>query len=201
MGYRHYFYLVDKEEAEKVRDLSFEELVEYSEEHYPQAIERDVYDDGEVEIYFNFLRILFQEQLYEFGVIYCDTDKRIYSKGAPLFRNEDTQEHFAELDPYFMGKEGMLEAIECYKDKTLSFYQKLLKVYKGESLGEDSIIPSLEMELKEKVSIWSDKHFFNTNLGSKILTDFWLYEYEVFNLMHLYKTIDWDKKALLFYGY
>ena len=202
MGYRHYFYLVDKEEAEKVRDLSYEELIAYSKEHFPQAVEKYVYDDGEVEIYFNFHRILFQEEIHNFGKLYfCNTAERIYSKGQPLFRNKDTQKYYAEYEPFIMGKEGMLEAIECYKEKTLSYYQKLLKVFKGESLGEEVFISSIDRELNQKISLWSEKHFFNTNLNSKILTDTWLHEYEVFNLMHLYKTIDWDKKALLFYGY
>lgn len=201
MGYRHYFYLIDKFDVEKIRDLSYEELIEYSKEHYPEAIEKGTHSDGEAETYLSLYRMFPKEEIYCFGNSFCDTAERIYSMGQPLFRNEDTQKHFEYYEPFLMGKGGMLEAIECFKEKTLSYYQKLLKVFKGESFEEDSFTYSLEMELKEKIYTWSRKPIFNTNPDSKILTDTWLYEYEIFNLMYLYKTIDWDKKTLLFYGW
>lgn len=33
------------------------------------------------------------------------------------------------------------------------------------------------------------------------LTDSWLYEHTIFELVRLYKSIDWDKHCVLFYGY
>lgn len=202
MGRRYYFYLVDEEEAEKVRDLSYEELCGYLEEHCPEAVEKEVRSDGEVKTYLMFFRIFPREEIYCFGNLhFSNIAERIRSKGEPLFRNKSTQEYFEEDDPFIIGKEGMLEAIECFKDKTLSYYQEILKVFKGEIFVEDSFIPSLEFELIRKISCWSEKHFFNTDPDSKKLTNTWLYEYEIFNLMHQYKTIDWDKKALLFYGW
>lgn len=200
MGYRHYFYLIDKSEAEKVRDFSYEEFFNYSEEHYPEAIEKDVYEDGEVEIYLHFPRTLSQELLYEFGKLYCDTDERIYSKGEPLFRNKETQKYYEEYEPFIMGKEGMLEAIECYRDKIKSYYEKLMKVCKGEEVDE-FFRDTPEKHIRGKLLGWNLKDTVDTNLEHGFLTNSWEYEHAIFNLLFLLKTIDWDKKALLFYGH
>lgn len=200
MSYRHYFYIVDKEEAEKVRDLSYEEFFNYSEKHYPEAAEKNVYSDGEVELYLHFPRTLGQEELYEFGTLYCNTDERIYSKGEPLFRNKETQEHFVEEDPYLMGKEGMIEAIECYKDKIIKYYTNLLKVCKGEEVDE-FFRDTPEKHIRGKLLNWDFNGVVDTNLNHGFLTYSWEYEHAIFNLLHILKTTDWDKKALLFYGY
>lgn len=200
MGYGHYFYLVDKSKAEKVRYLSYEELFEYSEENYPEAIEKYVYDDGEVDIYFNFHRIFSQEKIYNFGKLYfCNTAERIYSKGEPLFRNEATQKHFEEYDPYIMGKEGMLEAIECYRDKIKSYYEKLMKVCKGEEV--EFFEYTAEKHIRGKLFKWNLNDTVDTNLEHLFLTNSCEYEHAIFNLLFLLKTIDWDKKTLLFYGW
>ena len=33
------------------------------------------------------------------------------------------------------------------------------------------------------------------------VSDSWDYESEIFNLLHIYKTVDWDKYILVIYGW
>ena len=201
MGYCHYFYLIKKEEAEKVRDMSFQELLEYSKVHYSDVFE-DYDDNGEPDLYFHFTDILNQKKIHDFGKLYFeDTAERVYSKGEPFFRKKETQEDFGEYAPYIMGKEGMLEAIECYRDRVICYYKKTLKVLKGEPLKYDHLYYTPKEDVESKIKEWSSKRFIDTKLDSIELTHSWSREYAIFNLLHLYKTIDWDDNALLFYGY
>lgn len=108
MGYRHYFYKVNRSDVEKIKNLSINELKkEYGD------------TDGYVDIH----ELIPQKQIHEFGKLYYDdTAIQLYETGKPLFNNEN-------------------------------------------------------------------------------VTHSWEYEYSIFNLIFLLKTIDWEKETILFYGW
>lgn len=103
MGYRHYFYKVNRSDVEKIKNLSINELKkEYGD------------TDGYVDIH----ELIPQKQIHEFGKLYYDdTAIQLYETGKPLFNNEDVMECFDNYVPFVVGEEGLLKAIEIYRDK------------------------------------------------------------------------------------
>lgn len=209
MGYRHYFYVANKIECEAVKDLSYNELLEYIKKKYPDSVEVEEYEGEDAETYINFHKMLGQEEIFEFGKLYWDdTAERICAKGYPLFANEDTRECFKYYDPYVMGSDGLAEAINIYKQKIINYYKDLLvdgaEVIApfGITFKRDDIksIDKVHDHIKDQL-YWWQTNAVNTDLDDPRLTKSWLYEHTIFELVRLYKTIDWEKKCLLFYGY
>lgn len=192
MGYRHYFYLVSKEEVEKVKDMGYSELYEYAKQQGAETNE-----DGDD--WFSFIDEGFmnKQAVFEFGKLYWDdTADRIYSTGVPLFSREGVQSEFDDYKPYVVGKEGVLEAIKIYQDKVLRYYNSILSTEEGEP--EKKAL----MHVQDKVSRlhWGDL----VNVDDELqwsLTGSWEYEHSIFNLVHLLKKVDWDNYTLLFYGW
>jgi hypothetical protein len=48
---------------------------------------------------------------------------------------------------------------------------------------------------------WERLRAINLDPEDECITNSWLYEHQIFELVRLYKTIDWDNKCLLFYGW
>lgn len=203
MGYRHYFYKVDKSEVEKVKDMNYAQLLNYAKEVGCDVDENDNY------FYFGDKKFLNKQEVFEFGKLYYeDTAQKIYNTGTPLFTNKETFEYFSDYYPYIVGKEGLLEAINIYQQKILDYYKGLL-VDGDEAIGPFGIvIPKPNIKSVDKlVEDVRDKIFWNNNgivdldETKPCVTSTWLYEYSIFNLVFLLKTINWEKETLLFYGW
>lgn len=209
MGYRHYFNLVDTQDCKAVENFTCAEWEECCKKHFPDAVDIDEYDDGTVEIYINFHRVLNQKEIHEFGKLYYeDTAERIESKGKPLFNNAETKEMYEYYNPYVVGKEGLLEAIEIYRQKVVDYYTDMLKdgaiqiLPFGIEINREDIksIDKVQEHIKDMI-FWWRKGAIDTDLDDEQITGSWLYEHRIFELVRLYKTIDWNTKSLLFYGY
>lgn len=200
MGYRHYFYMIPLEELEKVRKMSYDELFHYADVH--GWVDED---DG-----ICFRKSFNQEELYELGKLYFDdTSERICETGTPMFENEKTQEYFKYYDPYVVGKSGLECAINICREKILNYFKGLVTkecankdVMEFSVNPEDLNISDVCRELYGKISIWSN--FFgccpiNMDESDPCITNSWIYEYSIFELVRIYKTVDWDRYTILFY--
>lgn len=191
MGYRHYFFEVDKKDVEKVKDKTIKELIEIAKE-YEAKVEED-----EDWFHFNDDKFMNKKEIYEFGKLYWDnTAERIYSKGKPLFTIKETQDYLDDYMPYVMCSDGMLEAITIYREKVINYYKNLLKEDTPEVLNE-----RLARHVDDMLIEWERLHPVDLNLEHERISNSWLYEYQIFELVRLYKTIDWENKCLLFYGW
>lgn len=205
MGYRHYFCLVKKEDVEKVKNLTLEELMSlYGKKDYD-------------EIYVSIKNVIKQECVFEFGKLYWDdTVERINATGKRLFTNNEVVEYFADHDFYIVGKAGVEKAIEIYVEKINIWLKSLLNdeikkefeenkvkvMYdlKPEDIDMETVIHSI----RNKVYDWNKKNIdwiLDLESDSYSITNSWLYEYEVFNFVHILKTIDWNTYTILFYGW
>lgn len=205
MGYRHYFYKVEKSAVEKVKDMRFEDLCVYAKN---RGVE--IYDEGG--FYFNDKKFLNKVEVFEFGKLYWDdTADRIYNSGAPLFTNEETQKQFADYVPYVVGKQGLLTAIQIYKEKVIKVYKDMLvdgaeyRLPLGITVKKEDVKPieKIREHIEDKLS-WIerfDRLVDTDETKPYILTNSWQYEHTIFNLVHLLKTIDWGKDTILFYGW
>ena len=204
MGYRHYFFLVDKKDVELVKDKTYEELMQVAKTYGVDV------DEDEDYFYFNDKKFMNKTEIYEFGKLYWDdTAERIYSKGAPLFTNTETQRCFDDYRPYVMGKEAMLEAIDIYKTKIVNYYKGLL--IDGDTKDFGYFYDINPEDIKDMVCIahhisdmlwhWDRTGVVDTDPENERISNSWMYEHQIFELVRLYKSIDWENKCLLFYGW
>lgn len=193
MGYRHYFYQVEKTQVEAVKHMSISELYEYAKKCGSEVIK----EDGEKYFYFNDEKFMNKTEIFEFGKLYFDdTAERIYSKGIPLFEKQEVQEYLSDYSPFVVGKDGLLEAIKIYEENVLKYYKSLL--------SDDGEPQQLKMRecVEDKIRTLSAFGLANTDETNKMkVTSSWEYEHSIFNLVHILKTIDWDKDTILFYGW
>lgn len=198
MGYRHYFYKVNKEDVKAVKELSLDEL----KEKYGDK------EDGYVDIQ----DIANQKEIFEFGKLYCeDTAEQIYNTGNPLFDNAEVMEYFSDYIPFIVGKDGVLKAIEIFKNKIKKYYKdmlvdgekKIIPVF-GLTIKDEDIksIDKVKKEIQDKIRIWEHyKSVVDINENNLNVTQSCLYEYSIFNLVFILKTTDWKKETILFYGW
>lgn len=195
MGYRHYFYKCKKADIARIREKSLAELAEYAKE---KGAELYLRDDS----------FLPQEEVFEFGKLYYeDTDEQIYGTGVPLFSHKEVMEEFSDYVPYEVGEQGLLKAIEIYRQKIKDYYEDLLKDGATQILPFGIELPRPDITSADKIKKHIKEKLFwieykvNLDETKKTLTDSWQYEDTIFNLVFLLKTIDWEKETLLFYGW
>lgn len=182
MGYRYYFYKVKLKDVNKIKYLSLNE------------IEEVFYNDDDE--YYDFDKVINKKEIFEFGKLYWDDiAELIYSTGVPLFFNSDVMRVFEYYRPYVVGKEGLLKAIEIYQDKVIKYLEDCMR---GSYDKKDKI----EEDIVDRWKYWKSENVLNLNEENKeLITNSWLYEYSIFNLVHLLKTIDWEKETILFCGW
>lgn len=207
MGYRHYFYKVKKADIETVKNMNYEQLLEYAESNGVEVEEWS----GKKSFYFNDKKFLNKVEVHEFGKLYWyDTAERIYSKGKPLFSIDQVQEKFCDYVPYVVGKEGLLEAISIYQEKVVKYYKDLLvdgqyrRIPFGITIRQEDVksIDKLVEHIEDKIRTITYLGITNVDEEEKWkVTSSWEYEHSIFNLVHILKTIDWDQDTILFYGW
>ena len=172
MGFRHYYVIQEKTKVNDIRKMNLEDIEKLE--------ERDMY-------VFDILG----EKVFEFGKLYFDdTRERITKEGEELFKNKEVQERLCDYDIILVGKASILEAIEVYKEK---IQKNLHASIKKSSLEE------YEKDYDSKLELID--YMINLNEKSKKVTNSWLYEYSIFNLVFLLKTIDFEKYDLIVLGH
>lgn len=185
MGHRYFMYKVSKDLLNEIKSMTYKELAETFKS-----------EDEEKEGCF-YLGNIPKEEICEFGRIYWDnTAERIISKGVPLFEREEVMEKLSDNQPYVVGKAGLLEAIDIYQNKVISIYKNLLVDDKNGKAAEKQ-----EKYLRCILNEWEQGFALNLNENQHRLTSSWKYEYILFELTRLLKTIDFEKDTILFYGW
>lgn len=208
MGYRNYFYSANKKMVDKVRKYSYEDLAYYLDFIGSKALYIEEYDSRK-EMCVDFHEMFDQKKIFEFGKLYDDTAERIYSHGEPLFLNKDTQDAFCNYCPYIITKEGLKEAIEIYQEKIVNYYKWLIEYRQPKRLPFGFVISrskkrkdnKLQSMAEDQYFYWSNGYAIDLDEDSESLTNSWMYEHEIFDLVRLYKNFDFDNNYLLFYGY
>lgn len=187
MGYRNYLYKIPKKNAKELRGLTKQQIIQkYSE------------DEG----YASFHKILEEnnaECIFAYGKLYWDdTIGRLHRTGERLFKDKDVNELFEEEDIYLLGEKALEETINIYKEKIIKMYDELLN---NDKLNDEEIIEKYEEHLKDYKLWWTRLNALNLNKEEESICDSWLYEHQIFELVRLYKTIDFEKYDLLFLGW
>jgi hypothetical protein len=178
MGYIYYVAMINKKDGDILRTKKYNELVnEYGDK------------DDYVGIYN--LPII---NLYEFGK-YIGFSDEIVEKSECFFLDLDTHKKFNDEHHCYKSNEDIfLIAIEYYRQQTEIWYKELSEMEEKALRGEMLI----------KCRNWNVSGWilpYNIDKKRKEIVNSWSYEYAIFELVRLYKNIDFENNYLIFYAY
>lgn len=199
MGYRHYLYKIHVELVEEIRELNSTELKEW-------GVREGFIDEGDEGILPVPLYDLGKE-FFGFGKYY-ENAENVQRLGEPLFKDGDLQEEYSGYEPYIIGEDGFRNVLEYQKEKIKEQFEYMLystKEEREDKLDTRSREDMFEEYIKEMYYEWQSPYTGNTlavNMGEgESVTYSWKYEYSIFELLRLYKSMDWDNYRLLLIGW
>ncbi len=187
MGYRNYLYKIKKKNVNNIRNLTLEEI-------------KSKYRNKDEDCYVDIDDLLGDyETIFEFGKLYWDnTIARIEATGNQLFTNDEVQEYFSDYAPYLVGKNALKVAIEIYTNKIKKMYENLKEQVDNAKTDKDKV-DIYAAHIYDYDYYW--KKDMVINLEKESICQSWLYEHLIFELVHLYKTIDFEEYDLIFLGW
>jgi hypothetical protein len=171
MGYRHNLGILSKKKHEQIKNMTVREIKKwYGEDYVPcYKITKEVYELG---------------KYYEGSFL-----KKFRS---PVFARTATNRHFqGDHEFYIISKEGFEAIIEQYRKNVLEYYV-------GIQSGKIDVTP-LEV-IDKKVRAWGENcekyKIYPYSMDGERITTSWEYEYSVFELVRIYKSIDWETQLV-----
>jgi hypothetical protein len=209
MSYRYRIYSIDKKIAEKLQKCtSLEEYLEAAKKYKEKLGEPfnagDFYQYANDYAYFPFYE--FGDELFNFGSGY-DNAGNMQRLGKPLFADAEFAKNFEDFEPFVIGKEGLVCAIEDMRNKIIANMEDALTSKPRHSWDPEDSGERCRMYIQDRLDEWSKfkelGNLYNVyNLGSKDnIASSWLYEFEIFDLVRIYKTFNWENDVMLFYGW
>ena len=211
MGYRQYFYEVDKSKVDGIRQCKTEE------ELYDFCVKNGIYcdkDEDDDETYYYMPVYKLGRVLFEFGKDY-ENDDEIYKHGDSLFTSNELNERYSEYSAIICDENAILCAIEWQKQHIIKMYENLVNNTFEESYERYAYPNAIdEKELhyqrllrhcKDHLFWWNPEYgdytAINTDKEKDKIAESWLYEHTIFDLVRIYKTFDWENKCLMFCGW
>lgn len=209
MGYRNYLGSLPKKEYNKIKGFTLQELYVHKGEEWSED-----FSEGYVGVY-----DVAYNCHYELGK-YVDQFPDKYFK--PVFKNKETQKHFTEEhDFYIVDQEFVKAVIDNYTEKIRKYYNDMLnelfdgsKVKAGFMIDKNNKPTDAEMKtvfaivdhvrsmaMEWGVAGWLPDEVPYSLDPKRDLVSSWKYEYSIFNLVNLYKTFDWKRNVMIYYGY
>lgn len=172
MGYRTYLGTVDKTGHDQMQKMSLFYL-------------KEKYGDGETVGVYELV-----EELIGFGK-YFDVDTTKYPH---FFASEEMQKEFSDYDFWIVDRDflraiiskehlAMAEWFEECSGKTHEELIRQMKMMATEWRGDFGVCP------------------YNLDLTKPHLVDSWKRDYAIFDLVRIYKTFDFEKNNLIYYGW
>lgn len=207
MSYSTYIGSVPKRTYNKIKSLSIEELCKFYNLDNPEYLDNK----------------LFTTKLYDFG----KANDFEFPKGSlkTFFKKKETNKifHNDDIDFYLTDKVLLEYIINHYKSKIQTYYDKMILPLLSDNA---TVLKSHTVEYEDEINNKYDfskitteeqnaiydiiNHVrlirsewqigtFDLNKGAEI-TSSWKYEYNIFELVRIYKTFDWKRNNLVYYG-
>ena len=211
MGYRQYFYEVDKSIVDGIRKCKTEE--ELYDFFFFFFIKSNKYEyDGRVVYYLPVYKL--GKEIFEFGKYYENSDE-LYKHGDSLFTSTELNERYEDYGAIVCDENAILCAIEWQKQHIINMYENLVnntfedtleRNYYPKDIDDKELhYKRLLQHCKDHLNWWKpefgDYTAIDTDKSKDNLADSWLYEHTIFDLVRIYKTFDWENKCLLFCGW
>lgn len=182
MSPRYHLYLVDKDDLKSIQKCkTVKELSDWAEPriglHTPK---QPIFAIG--------------TRIYSFGE---NEEIPLRVQGQDLFVSPELTAAYVGNFPAVYDKNDLLEIIKNYQRKIVIELQSLIN---NEQFFDDFIKSAHKQNeyFLRKLNNWQDylaNDLINTNAESPQITDSGEYEYAIFELVRLYKTIDWENNA------
>ncbi len=172
MSFRSYLSVIDNSKLKEIKDLSLNDIYRFFN------------TDNVVDFIFKF------EIIFEFGS-YSDYDEYILKNSSSVFSNKEAKEKLAECYLRKISEKQFLNLIEKIRQNIGEYFDKL-------SSDERRIRKYIE----NKKTKWNESILvpYNLNKKTKNIIDDDSLEYNIFELINIYKKIDFTKQTLLFIG-
>lgn len=181
MGYSYHLYQMNRSLFEEISVMNINELTEtYGEDDW------------------FYLGHLPMKKLHSNGDLDFDEVSHIKSMGKPLF-SDDSLKNTEEMDSFIIGKEGLEAVISIYKERVVRYLKKLTvsEEYDEEHLSSEE---RRKLYIESLLREWEENPPYRLNNDYRVVTS-GRYEYMVFELVHLYKTIDFENNVIVFCGH
>lgn len=172
MSFRSYLSVIDKSKLKEIKNLSLNDIYKFFNV------------DNVVDFIFKF------ERIFEFGS-YSNYDEYILKNSSYIFNNEEVKE---ELEEYYCRKiseKQFLNLIEKVRQDVGEYFNELSENEK-----------KYRKHIENKKTKWNETILvpYNLNKETKNIIDDDFLEYNIFELINIYKRIDFTKQTLLFIG-
>jgi len=221
MGYRTYIGVMPKKEYNKIKSMSKEQLID----HYKLEVEENyigigVYDFGkhlyEFGKYTDFnppkksIKTFFKNK--ELNKYFTDEhDFNIVTKEfleyiIETYKTKIKDYYNNMITPFFGGKDDIFE-----HENPTNFLNSIKRQfsYDGDNMTfdftkitqqEQNALYKIIEHVRSMRIEWTCLTPFNLEKGEQI-TNSWKYEYGIFELVRIYKSFDWKKNVMIYYGY
>lgn len=189
MGYRLYLGKIKTQEIEEIRQSDYNELLlKYNDLTNP---DEDLYLPGPYRLIPDTLYCLGK------GIDYLD---KLREFGSEIFTFPEAEDYYYDYDFFSITKEGLLLIIDTYRQKVADCYKVL--AYSYDIFGVE-VTTTPELFIKQRAESWNETRYCNYNLDltKKNIVTSWDYEYAVFELVYILKSIDFENETLVIYGY
>ena len=205
MGYRNYLHVVDRKKLAKIKKMDVNQLWEITEE---EPEEWDINDETGVvspPYWRDLIKAIGGEELIEVSesLFYRNSDFKLSKYTKKIFKHKEIQKYYNEDTELMIAKPEILDAlIEFYISKVKKFYNQLLLEDSTNPKNEygEPLKPQLERLQSAVKSQLSWLNFVNDSESKWCLSTAWLYEYDVFNLIHIKKMFNPKKQVLIWSG-
>lgn len=190
MGFRNKIAILSKERHEIIKDMTYSELKEWAMQNKIDTNE----DAGGIAPYG------LVEELYCLGKE-CEFSLEKFKQ--PIFSNKKTNSHFNDGDQelFIIGAEGFIHIIEHYRAEVLEHLKGLLKTDE-ERDGHPYLTryDSPENYVKSLIQEWEDVPY-DLRPNTEEVVSSWRYEFMIFELVRILKTIDQSKYLICLTGW
>ncbi len=206
MGYRHRFAVVSKTVYDTVKDMTPEQLKDWVLTNQPDGW----YDEGDSNGFFSHYLVLGQTEIFDFGKD-CWFADALIQRAKPIFNKPET---WSSMEPLMLCTKADFEfVIEEMRKHIHKYFQEAFETYSPEQMkhhfkekadewGDMTEILGIKDMDPAKAAIINAQHRpYNLDTTRDGLVQSWLYEYEIFELVLLYRQFNWDTTVLMFYGW
>lgn len=223
MGYRNYIGVMPKKEYNKIKSLKKHELYDFYKES------KKLHDDTPDDFYLG--PYDFGKELYEFGkyVDFNPPKKSMksffknkelkeeYNDDGELYvvtkeflayiiqtYNNRIKKYYNEMIMPFMDAEGRFPEKESFLDSVKKEYGLEDDKYKFDFTKitdeQQTALYNIIQHVRNFRTEWTCLTPYDLEKGDEI-TGSWKYEYAIFELVRIYKSFDWKKNVMMYYGY
>ena len=197
MGYRHYLYVFDKKDLKGLNTF----LTEYK---FLQNREDDSSRVSPIDIdkYLKAIELLELGNYSDEGFALCEVPRKVHGYSNVIKKIHTISRNW-ETGFNILKREDLVWLIEKYKNRTVSYWKQMVGQEEVPSWYEDAqrTVEERCVHYVEDLLCW-EKSIANTDEDRPwTLQTSWKYEYEMFNLLHILKKVNWKKQLLLIIGY